>query len=230
MEQAPKNESIERLPPVEFVYDKQKDIWCLLKKGPGGYFSPSPTKAYKELIASVGENPTQEQASEFIDEYLKEKGIIITEAVEQYSVESKELLDTFKKRAEEIFGVQIPEGTKAYLTVNNRCPYDIETNMFYATISTSSSVINISMHELWHFYTWYKFGEKEKELGELGSKRYGDIKEALTVLLNPECANLLPEGEIDKGYPQHRDLRKRIVDLWNQNPDIEFIWEAVRKE
>jgi hypothetical protein len=44
MEQLPKNESIENIPVVDFVYDKEKDIKCLLEKGPGGQFNPHPTK------------------------------------------------------------------------------------------------------------------------------------------------------------------------------------------
>jgi hypothetical protein len=126
--------------------------------------------------------------------------------------------------------LQIPEGTKAYLTVNNRCPYHIEENMFYATISNPKNVAAISMHELWHFYTWYKFGKELEESGKLDWKKYGDIKEALTVLLNSESLNLLPEGEIDNGYPQHKELRERIVELWKQDPDIEFVWNKVWKE
>lgn len=223
-------ENNEQIPSVHFVYDKEWDLKCLINKGPGGQYSPSPTKAYKELIAHAGENPTRDQASEFIQRSLEEKGMDIEKMKEEYALNSKEILEKFKTEAERIFGVQIPPGTRAYLTVNNRCPYDIKNNWFYATISSTPKVINISMHELWHFYTWYKFGIKEEELGELGSKRYGDLKEALTVLLNPQCANLLPEGEIDNGYPQHRALREKIVALWNQNPDIEFIWEAIRKE
>jgi hypothetical protein len=230
METLSKFENTEQMPVVEFVYDREKDVTCLLEKGPGGYFNPSPTTAYKALLQYAGEHPTQEQASEFIDIYLKEKGIDISEKIKEYTLESKEILENFKRKAEEVFGIEISEGSKAYLTVNNRCPYNIEENMFYATISEVPKTISISMHELWHFYTWYKFGEKEQDLGEIDSKRYGDIKEALTVLLNPDSLNLLPKGEIDNGYPQHAELRKKIADLWKQNPDIEFVWDSIRKE
>jgi hypothetical protein len=81
------------------------------------------------------------------------------------------------------------------------------------------------MHELWHFYTWYKFGEDEQE--RLGMEKYNDIKEALTVLLNVECEHLLPEGVTDYGYPQHQELRKEILSLWQENPDIDFIWKKL---
>ena len=32
------------------------------------------------------------------------------------------------------------------------------------------------MHELWHFFTWYKFGDQMKVLGV---KRYNEFKESL---------------------------------------------------
>lgn len=78
------------------------------------------------------------------------------------------------------------------------------------------------MHELWHFYTWYSFGINEES--KIGAEKYNDIKEALTVLLNIECAHLWPEGVEDKGYPQHQELRGEIVKWWQENPDIKDVW------
>lgn len=227
MEQSPKKENIETIPVVDFVYDKEKDVTCLLELGPGGQFNPYPTKVYKQLIAEYGDNPTREQASNFIRRYLAEKDIEVPSFIEKCQTESKDLMNNFKKTAEQVFGLQIPEGTKAYLTVNNRCPYCIEENWFHATISDPDVVAYISMHELWHFYTWYKFGKSQENSGQINWKKYGDIKEALTVLLNPDCLDLLPRGKIDKGYPQHKELRERIADLWKKNPDIEFVWNTV---
>ncbi len=112
---------------------------------------------------------------------------------------------------------------KAYLTINDRCPYRIEENLFFVTISKKSPV-KIIMHELWHFYTWEKFGSQEKIIGE---KKYDNIKEALTVLLNVECKKLLPEGIQDKGYPQHKELREKILKIWTEKPDIDFLWNKL---
>jgi hypothetical protein len=81
------------------------------------------------------------------------------------------------------------------------------------------------MHELWHFYTWHKFGESEQK--RIGIKKYNDIKEALTVLLNTECKDLFPEGVEDAGYPQHQEMRSEIIKLWEQNPDIDFVWNKL---
>lgn len=230
MEQSPKKENIETLPLVDFAYDKQKDVACLLALGRGSQFSSHPTKEYKQLTTQYGENPTTEEASLFVEKYLLENKIDTSAFIEKCKNESGELMDNFKKTAEQVFGVKIPEGTKAYLTINGRYPYNIEENFFYTAISNPVRVINISMHELWHFYTWYKFGKIQKESGRNDWKKYEDVKESLTVLLNPDLLNLLPEGQKDNGYLQHKELREKVVELWKQNPDIEFVWNTIWKE
>ena len=77
------------------------------------------------------------------------------------------------------------------------------------------------IHELWHFYTWYSVGKKlEKELGNV---KYNDLKESLTVLLNVECADLMPAGVKDEGYPQHQQMREKILQKWAEHKDLNYI-------
>lgn len=83
------------------------------------------------------------------------------------------------------------------------------------------------MHELWHFYTWYKFGIAHQN--EIGSEKYNDVKESLTVLLNIVCQDILPTGAEDKGYPQHQETRKKIIGLWKVKPDINFVWDEITR-
>jgi hypothetical protein len=78
------------------------------------------------------------------------------------------------------------------------------------------------MHELWHFYTWYGLGENQEE--ELGKEKFNDLKEALTVLLNVECKDLMPEGVIDVGYPQHQEIREEILKYWANDKNINSLW------
>lgn len=227
MEQIPKIENIEKIPAVEFIYDRKKDVDCILLFGKSGRFSQFPTKVYKKLTEEKGGDPTPEQTSLFIDSHLKENNLDTEECAKVYNSETRDILDIFNTKAESIFNIEIPKGTKSYLTVNSRLPYNIQENWFYTQISSSSDV-STSMHELWHFYTWYKFGITD--LKELGAQKYGDIKEALTVLLNAEGANLLPEGSHDDGYPQHKELREGILELWKENPDVDFIWNSIKAD
>jgi hypothetical protein len=116
----------------------------------------------------------------------------------------------------------------AELSINNRSPYNIQDNYFFCSFPRKSGK-PIAMHELWHFYTWKKFGEEESE-GKLGRKKYNDIKEALTVLLNVIFPDIL-DDEVDNGYSQHRDLRQRILDLWNSLEEgertIDRMWPEI---
>src|SRR3989344_4796487 len=79
------------------------------------------------------------------------------------------------------------------------------------------------MHELWHFYTWYKFGESER----INPKKYNDFKEALAVLLNIECPDLMGEA-VDGGYPQHAYLRTEIIEEWKKSKDINKVWRMLQ--
>ena len=115
------------------------------------------------------------------------------------------------------------EEITAYLTINNRCPYRIKENWFFVS-AVFDKPANIAMHELWHFYTWLKFGEQQDKIDK---EKYNEIKESLTVLLNEECGHLM-NGE-DDGYPQHKELRKTIVNLWKEKKDIDYVWDSIIK-
>lgn len=212
---------------LAFTYDREKDIWCLLNKGKGSNNSTHPTKVYEELVQSVGENPDREAVSQFIDRYIKENNIDISSYIEKYQKEFDDIFEEFHKIAQRVFGVSLKDDITVYLTINNRCPYNIKENSFFVSVSNVSA-LKTTMHELWHFYTWYRYGSDEIE--KIGSKEYNDIKEALTVLLNVECKHLLPEGIQDAGYPQHQELRNKILKMWQKKQDIDFVWSALSKE
>lgn len=206
---------------VNFTYDKDKDIWCLLNKGKSSNNSPNPTKQYEQLVEKYGENPTVEAASVFVDEYVIENKINIPKRVEDFQKDWESVSTEFQRRAEVIFGVSLPNDVTAYLTINSRCPYDIQDNFFYVSMQ-SVQARKTAMHELWHFYTWHGVGADQEE--KIGKQKYNDLKEALTVLLNVECKDLLPEGITDTGYPQHQEIRQRILELWEKDKDIKNLW------
>ncbi len=206
---------------VTFAYDKEKDIWCLLNKGKSSSNSQTSTKVYEQYLAAFGESLNEETASSFIDIYLAEKGIDIKEHVLKYQREWDKVSEEFEKKATAIFGVSLPCDVTAFLTINNRNPYSIKDNSFF--VSVPGYVRKTVMHELWHFYTWYGFGEGEEE--RLGKQKYNDLKESLTVLLNLECGDLLPQGILDNGYPQHQELREQIVQFWNKDRSMNNLWK-----
>ena len=206
---------------VQFQYDIEKDVWCLLNKGRSSSNSQKPTKQYEQLVASYSDNPTSGDVSNFIESYKAERSIDSQDYAEKYQEDWDIVSGEFQKRAEAIFNVSLPENVIGYLTINSRCPYRIDDNYFFVAMPSTSSR-STTMHELWHFYTWYGLGTDQEE--KLGKQKYNEIKEALTVLLNVECKDLLPEGVVDSGYPEHQELRNQIVAFWNTEKDIHKLW------
>lgn len=207
---------------VNFTYKKDRDIWCLLTKGKSSNNSPNPTQQYEQLIEKYGENPSTATVSHFIDDYIAKNHISIAKCITNYQNDWETVSADFQKKAEDIFNISLPYDITAYLTINSRCPYSIQDNVFYVSLQSRQPRRTI-MHELWHFYTWYGLGTHQEET--LGKHKYNDLKEALTVLLNVECGDLLPPGAIDAGYPQHQQIRGKILEYWKTDKHIINLWQ-----
>jgi hypothetical protein len=222
--EATKNSDILSEMHINFTYNKERDVWCLLNKGKSSNNDPNPTKVYELLVAECGENPTDQATSNFIDTYLVKNNISTVVYAKKYSEEWSLVADEYYRRAEGVFGVPLHQDITACLTINNRYPYSIADNLFYVPVPRDT-VRKTVMHELWHFYTWYGLGVDQESA--MGKQKYNDLKEALTVLLNEECGDLMPEGVFDEGYPQHQEQRKEIARLWNETKDIQSIWNKL---
>ncbi len=212
---------------ITFTYDSQKDVECLLEYGKGSTNSATQTKVYEQLVCEAGDNPTEVDTLRFIEKYISDNKIDIQENISKYQSDWDSITDNYRRKAEEVFGVLLPEEITIYLTINNRCPYSINENYFFVTVQ-SQFMRKIAMHELWHFYTWYKFGITWQD--RLGKQKYNDIKEALTVLLNSECKEWFPVGTMDIGYTQHKELRSKIGAWWEVDKNIDHLWNRIVAE
>ncbi len=210
---------------LRFTYDRSKDIWCLLKKGKSSNNSQQPTKQYSLLVERYGVQPTENDVGVFIDEYMTQQKIDPSRFISELEKEWVSISSEFQKRAEDVFGVSLPCDVTVYLTINGRCPYSIDESFFFAILGYSQTRRTI-MHELWHFYTWHGLGIDQEE--KIGKAKYNDLKEALTVLLNVECKDLLPEGVQDGGYPQHQELRNHILEYWQSDRNLKKLWNHIQ--
>ena len=78
-----------------------------------------------------------------------------------------------------------------------------------------------SMHLQFHYYF-------EKDLIiKIGREKFGDLKEALTILLNEEFRDLWIVE--DKGYEIHQELRKRISEQWKKNKDFDELIRLIAR-
>lgn len=206
---------------VLFEYSRDRDVWAILNFGRGTRNHSQPTATWKTIVERYGTSPTEQQISDFIEQYIIEHPIDINQFGQNCQHAWDSIAERFITRAESVFKVSLPHDISAYPTIGERGPYNIENNFFMVSIHNPAPVSS-TMHELWHFYTWYALDEGEER--RLGRQAYNDIKESLTVLLNIECADLMPPGFMDKGYPQHQQLRARIMDTWKQERDITRVW------
>jgi len=208
---------------LNIAYTKEKDIKNFLK-GQGAVNRKSDTPVEEVFLNRYSEF-TEENLSKFIDEYVLEEKYDIPKAIERANKQWNLIEDSFIKKCDEIFGVSYPIGDiTAYLTLNNRCTYNTENGYFFLSIRSTYVPSNI-MHELLHFYTWEAFG-KDMIANGYDTQKYNAIKESLTVLLNTEFKDFM-DGNIDKGYTQHKEIRKKILKLWNENHSLKDIMNQI---
>ena len=67
----------------------------------------------------------------------------------------------------------------------------------------------------------------DKIESQIGKDKTGDLKEALTVLLNLEFKDLWFVE--DKGYESHKELRDFILEEWKKEKDFEKLLEKCIK-
>lgn len=204
---------------VIFKYDIDKDVQNFINSTKS-VNSKTPTKLF--LLFS-GESSNSEVIIEsdvkhFIEKYIHKNNINILDKVNELQRRWGDIQTESISRLEGIFKIKYPiEEITAYLTTNERCTYNTKENYFFVNLNNPESNRTV-LHELFHFYTWYAIQEELDKKG-VTALQYNDIKESLTELLNIEFKDLL-DGVIDRGYPQHQEMRKRIRELWMVEKDV----------
>ncbi len=113
-----------------------------------------------------------------------------------------------------------------YLTTFHRAPYDYKGSFFFLfeQKKRERSVTTI-YHELMHFLFHWHYWDECRNAG-LSNKNIDELKEALTVLLEPilKARGLPPDG----GYAVHKELREQLAILYEVTPDFPiFIEKAI---
>ncbi len=201
---------------IQFEYNLSKDILnfhiAAKSLGHGG----KPSRQHFIYQQTYGEELDDVLLQEFIKNYLDINKIDPQAQLAKFQTEWDKVQNQFFKRADEIFEISLPvDKITAYLTSNDRCGYSLIDNLFFVSLDSDRPKM-VVMHELWHFYTWYAFGEGFNK--ELNLKQYYDIKESLTEILNQDFFNLMECA--DKGYEEHSQLRTTIKNIWLKNKNI----------
>ncbi|MBN1325579.1 hypothetical protein JW977_01175 [Candidatus Falkowbacteria bacterium] len=200
---------------VEFAYDINREFKNF-KNSFKSVNHPNQSPRQKEFFSFFPEL-NEENSKKFVEGYLKRNKIDMSANVKIIEKNWRPVERKFFDRAEKIFRKKLPnEKIMVWLTIHDRCSYSFERNEFFIHLHFPA-VNKTIMHELWHFYFYHTVGKKISD--DFGPKIFNDIKEALTVLLNIEFSDILM-GVEDKGYPQHTELRKQIVQLYKESNDI----------
>ncbi len=212
---------------VIFKYDLNKDVTNFLKSTKSKN-NKKLTQLASEYVNRHGDDFNHETVSAFIARYQKEHSVDPENIKNKIESKWQGIQGDFFNKTEEIFNTNFKKDfITCYLTTETRCTYNIQENYFYTTMQYPDKANWLIMHEILHFYTWQEYKSKLTKLG-IDDKEYNEIKEALTVLLNSEYKDLMG-AEIDKGYPQHQELRAEITNWWKNYRDLDLVIEKVVK-
>ncbi len=202
---------------VIFKFDKEKDLWNHWHKS-NWKSSWANFKIHPE-IKRICEGKKFEECKGELSAHLsklQESKIIQIEinSLEEYW---REIEQEFFKRMDNLMNKDFDEDIIAYLTTLGICPYDSdEPSFMFSLFYSLPHQLQTCGHEIMHLY-FHKFYWDEVE-SQIGKEKTGDLKEALSVLLNTEFRDLWFAE--DYGYEPHKKLRDFILEEWKKEKDF----------
>ncbi len=200
-------------------YDLEKDIENFIK-GKNSINSQITTKLQEKYESINDSDYSEDKVRLFLESNSRDINF------EQISIKIKDqwnlIENEFLSRCEEIFDIRLESEVIGYLSQNQKCTYNWRENYFFIYCNSLNPLKTI-MHELLHFYTHRKYDS----LG-IDSKKFNDIKESLTVLLNVDFSDLM-NGEEDRGYDQHQQMRIEILQMRKEGHTIDQIFNIFAK-
>jgi len=200
---------------VTFQYNLGKDTDNFIR-GTESVNSKEPTKLQEEYELLFGKDFSREKVETFLKERAAKLDIRFQQKASEFQMGWKPLEESFLSRCEELFGIKLDGTVLAFLSQNQRCTYRWREGYFYIYYDSQNPNKTV-MHELLHFYTHKKY-----EPLKIESKKFNDIKESLTVILNTDFSDLMGETR-DVGYPQHKEMREGIKQMRQKGLSVDEI-------
>ncbi len=164
----------------------------------------------------------EENAYPFLREYLEDFWKSHKDEANKKIIEMQSAFDTNKNaifaKMEQLTHRPIYRNDfTIFLTSLNRGPYNVSLGQTRSHIHRSW-VCKAFIHELLHFQTIHYY--KEYIISKVhDEKKFEDLKEALTFLLNHEFSDIIENP--DQWYPQHQELRKKL-EAYRVDSDKDF--------
>ncbi len=203
---------------VIFKFDKEKDLWNIWETS--NYEHPWENELERGSVLQRWKNRKFEECREEIEQYIQPlySSGHLDIFLETLQNSWGKINNRFFERLEKITKHKIYSNEfNAYITTAGRCPYNVEEDSFMVSIRRPLlQNLRTCGHELMHL-------QMEKThlpliRNQLGFREIEYVNESLTAILNLECRDLWFVE--DKGYAEHKELRKRVMETWKHNPDI----------
>ncbi len=207
---------------VIFKFDKEKDLWNHWHKS-NWKSSWANFKIHPEIKKICKEKKFEECKEELSAHLLKlQESNLIKIGIDSLEKYWREIEKEFFKRMDNLMKKTFDKDIIAYLTTLGVCPYDPdEPSFMFSLFYSLPHQLQTCGHEIMHLYFHQFYWDKVES--KIGKEKTGDLKEALSVLLNVEFRDLWFAK--DYGYEPHKDLREFILTEWKNEKDFEKLLE-----
>lgn len=173
-------------------------------------------KYYKDLYEAneIKRHEIFEQVAHLYNpEYKKFCELAVKQTQEVWNIVESDFIKKMEKIHGNLFSWDVIYGILS-TTPDGRYGYDLNKNTPWFACQYYSPLysINTAMHEIMHFF-FHEYFEKDcRAKFSLTHSEVWAVKEALTIILNIECKNLILKT--DTGKPGHGELREKIKIDW----------------
>ncbi len=207
---------------VLFKFDKEKDLWNHWHKS--NWKSSWANFKIQPDIKKICEGKKFEECKEELSKYLSklQNSELVLLEINSLKEYWNKIEKEFFKRMDTLMKKKFDKNIFAYLTTTGICPYDPdEPSFMFSLFYSLPHQLQTCGHEIMHLY-FHKFYWDKIE-SQIGKEKTGDLKEALSVLLNIEFRDLWFAK--DYGYEPHNKLREFILKGWQKENDFEKLLE-----
>lgn len=162
--------------------------------------------------------------SEYVDSFYLKYGSVLNTCLRKFSAEWQGVEEQFYFEVNKIFkGYLWPKGLYiCYLSIFSSGPRFLENKTFQVYYRHSYGVKYFAFHEMLHFI-FYDYIERKfaKKIKNLNSQNIWVLSEVFNniILSGPEFIKLT--GKEPFFYPDHIDLTKKLMVIWNTCSDID---------
>lgn len=216
------------MPKVEFRYDIFKDggnIYRVLTSQPL-FDKDNESRVLKGLEIGFIEQVKKEENSlkkqeiiaNYLIEFLSQNKNFIEEKIKSFSEQWGKINDRYFEKLSSILDIKIPQNNIyiVYLTNAGSCPFNVFENWLMVRLKDKKIDTTVA-HEIMHIEFVKVYGYLYRN-SNLLAKQFNDFREAITVLLNEECGDILSRP--DYGYQEHQELRNKILELWRKDKNF----------